>query len=184
MALRPEVTQPSPLGSSELAGASMVQSGVWRVPTLWKMGLRPEDNVPQGTSSRVQLVVRRVLEVQLTTVGPEGCLWAHSGCRHWWPYPLSLLSHSNITHSLQGAGKNPSTLLPGLAPQLADYPHSLGLCSPYHHLAACTRPQERGAAVSLSLISAPRVHIWASPITTPPQWPSYSNTNHFYQGHN
>jgi hypothetical protein len=72
-ALRPEVTQPSPLGSSELAGASMVRSGVWRVPTLWKTGLRPEDNVLRGSSSRVQLVVQRVLGVQSTSVGSEGC---------------------------------------------------------------------------------------------------------------
>jgi hypothetical protein len=108
-ALRPEVTQPSPPGSSELAGASMVQSGVWRVPTSWKTGLRPEDNVLRGSSSRVQPVIRQVLEVQSTTVGPEGCLWAHSGRRHWWPYPLSLSSHSGITHS-PGGLKTPSTL--------------------------------------------------------------------------
>ncbi|KAN0136020.1 hypothetical protein V8E53_006181 [Lactarius tabidus] len=108
MALRPEVTQPSPLGSSELAGASMVQSGVWRVPTLWKMGLRPEDNVPQGTSSRVQLVVWRVLEVQLTTVGPEGGLektplpyflvWLHS-----WPITHILWGYAALITTLQHA---------------------------------------------------------------------------------
>jgi hypothetical protein len=102
-ALRPEVTQPSPLGSSELAGASMVRSGVWRVPTPWKTGLRPEDNVLRGSSSRVRLVVRRVLGVQLTTVGLEGCLWAHSGHHHWWPLPSHLCRLTAASLTLQGA---------------------------------------------------------------------------------
>jgi hypothetical protein len=125
-----------------------------------------------------------VLEVQLTTVGSEGCLWAHSGRRHWWPYPLSLSPHSGITLS-PGGLKTPSTLLPGSAPQPA-VTHTLwGYAALITHLAACTRPQERGAAVSLPLISAPRVHIWASPITTPPPPPPAacrSNTIIFTRG--
>jgi hypothetical protein len=96
------------------------------------------------------------------------------------PYPLSLSPHSGIT--LSRGPKNPLYPdIPGPAPQPADYPLSLGLRSPYHHLAACTRPQERGAAVSLPLISAPRVHIWASPITTPPA-ACRSNSTPFYPG--
>jgi hypothetical protein len=43
--LRPEVTLPSPQGSSELVGASMVQSGVWEGSLLWKTVLRPEDTL-------------------------------------------------------------------------------------------------------------------------------------------
>jgi hypothetical protein len=82
---------------------------------------------------------------------------------------LSLSPHSGIT--LSRGLILPSTLLPGLAPQPGRSSTLLGLRSPYHHLAACTRPQERGAAVSLQLISAPCVHFWASPITTPPPPP-------------
>jgi hypothetical protein len=187
--LRPEVTLPSPtklslqwdLGSSELVGASMVRSGVWDRKTSGKrsLGLR----IPPRGSSRVRLVVRRVLEVQSTSVGSEGCLGAHSGRLHWWPYPLSLLPHSDITHS-PGGLKTPSTLLPGSAPQPAVIHTLWGYTALITHLAACTRPQERGAAVSLPLISAPRVHIWASPITTPPPAACRSNIIHLQSGHN
>jgi hypothetical protein len=51
----------------------------------------------------------RVLEVQLTTVGPEGCLWAHSGRHHWWPLP-SLSVASQQHHSLSRGLILPSTL--------------------------------------------------------------------------
>jgi hypothetical protein len=105
-----------------------------------------------------------------------------------WPPSLvastlsSLSPHSGITHS-PGGLKIPFTLLPGSAPQPA-VTHTLwGYAALITHLAACTRPQERGAAVSLLLISAPRVHIWASPITThPPQRPSCFNTIIFTRG--
>jgi hypothetical protein len=67
--------------------------------------------------------------------------------------------------------------------QLTDHPHSLGLRSPYHHLAACTRPQDRGAAVSLHLITAPRVHSGPRP-SPPPQRPSRFTIFHLQSGHN
>jgi hypothetical protein len=75
--LRPEVTLPTPLSfpfngtyrSSELVGASMVRSGIWDRKTSGKrsLGLR----IPSWGSSRVRLVVRRVLEVQPNSAGSQ-----------------------------------------------------------------------------------------------------------------
>jgi hypothetical protein len=54
----------------------------------------------------------------------------------WSPSLVALPSLSVASqrhYSLSPGGlKTPSTLLPGSAPQPADYPHSLGLRSPYH----------------------------------------------------
>jgi hypothetical protein len=124
----------------------------------------------------------RVLEVQSTTVGSEGCLWAHSGRCHWWPLPSHLCRLTAASLS-PGGVKTPSTLHSRFGSTADQSPTLFGAMQPLSPPRSMHEAPGRGAAVSLHLITAPRVHFWASPITIPPA-ACRSNTTHLQLGHN
>jgi hypothetical protein len=109
----------------------------------------------------------RVLEVQLTTVGSEGCLWAHSGCRHWWPLPSHLCRLTAASLS-PGGVKTPSTLHSQFGSTADRSPTLFGATQPLSPPRSMHEAPGRGAAVSLHLITAPRVHSGPCPSPPPP----------------
>jgi hypothetical protein len=159
----------------------MVRSGVWDRKTLGKrsLGLR----IPPRGSSRVRLVVRRVLEVQSTSVGPEGCLWAHSGRRHWWPLPSHLCRLTAALPTLSRGPENPLYPTSRLGSTAGRYPHSLGLRSPYHLPCSMHEAPGKGGCskpvINLRTLCA---HLGLAHHHTPPQRPSRSNTIIFTRG--
>jgi hypothetical protein len=83
-------------------------------------------------------------------------------------FTLSLCRLTVALPTLQGTHPPLYPNFPAWLHSQADHRLFWGYAALITHLAACTRPQERGAAVSLPLITVPSAHFWASPITTPP----------------
>jgi hypothetical protein len=157
-ALRHEVTQPSPLvWGSELARASMVQSGIWEIPMPWKMVLMPEGTTLWSRPSRVRHVIWQVLEVWLTLQAHGGTSWGHS-----WLWACScclqqaatlppLLPHSNV-YSCSGGSSPPLPYLMAWLHSQANYHTLLGLCSPYHQPCSLHEALIKGGPQSVCLI--------------------------------
>jgi hypothetical protein len=125
----------------------------------------------------------RVLEVQLTTVGSEGCLWAHSGRRHWWPLPSHLCRLTAASLS-PGGLKTPSTLLPSSAPQSADTHTLWGYAALITTLQHARGPRKGGPQSACLNLRTSCALLGLAHHHPPPQRPSRSNIIHLQSGHN
>jgi hypothetical protein len=158
----------------------MVQSGVWDCKMLGKRGLGLR--IPPRGPSRVWLVVRQVLEVQLTSVGPEGCLWAHSGHCHWWPLP-SLSVTSQQHHTLSRGLILPSTLHSQSGSTASRLPTLFGAMQPLSPPCSMHKASGKGGCSQSAFnLRTSCAYLGLAHHHTPPQRPSCSNTINFYLG--
>jgi hypothetical protein len=109
----------------------------------------------------------RVLEVQSTLVGPEGCLWAHSGrLHHRWP--LLSLCRLTVASLSPGGLKTPFTLHSRFGSTADRSPTLFGATQPLSPPHSMHEAPGKGGCSQSALISAPRVHSGPRPSPPPP----------------